>query len=836
MKKLICGFLAVMMLVGLLAAGAVSASAASTLTTSEKAIKLLKEFEGFAKYAYRDNGQYSIGYGTSCDPADYPNGVTEEQADILLRDRLPSMEAAVNKFADRYNLKFSQHQFDALMLFTYNCGSGWTTTDSDFRTSVINGDTGNDFVYFMTRWCTASGEVSLGLVDRRMAEADLYLYGYYNLRAPSNYGYVLFDANKGTCESRIQGYDASQPVKIRTVPVYTGYRFLGWYTAKEGGKWITDLDSTTMDITVYAHWQKDEGNVDANGAVKGTAASYQRKAGGALKVYETPSESGKEVKTLDKGAVLNITADYVDSKGVKWGKLDQGGWVILKDTYVDTKAAAKPQRPAAEDEDGVAVMVTGNDVNIRSGAGTNHAKVGTASYGQVITITETKIVGDLKWGKFSKGWICLMYTNYDAVMEDMNRPETDHVASGTVKNCGGLRIRTGPGVTYPIVGTLVEGAVVRILEIKNMGSADWGRVSGGWICLDYVDLKKGDSQQTPPQTDKDESVKEETDKPDNGNNAGQVTGTVISSSALNIRSGAGTNYGVVGSYPRGSKVTILEQKTVGNMVWGRTSKGWISLNYVRLDAANSGSTGGNSGNNNDNSGSNDTSASMTGTVICSGYLNVRETPGMGGKVVGSLAKGMVIKIHETKVVGTTTWGRIDEGWISLSYVKLDNGNAGSNDQQKPEQEDDKNTNTDKDPGSSEGQNGEAIGTGKVVGANSLRIRSGAGTNYSVVGSLTMGQSVKIYEVKTVSGVVWGRIEKGWISMNYVKLDPGSNVVIMRGTVNASSLMIRSAAGPQNAIVGSYAKGAKVEIYETATVAGQTWGRTDKGWICLTYVV
>ena len=73
MKKLICGFLAVMMLVGLLAAGAVSASAASTLTTSEKAIKLLKEFEGFAKYAYRDNGQYSIGYGTSCDPADYPN-------------------------------------------------------------------------------------------------------------------------------------------------------------------------------------------------------------------------------------------------------------------------------------------------------------------------------------------------------------------------------------------------------------------------------------------------------------------------------------------------------------------------------------------------------------------------------------------------------------------------------------------------------------------------------------------------------------------------------------------------------------------------------------------
>lgn len=832
MKKFICGFLAVVMLVGLLSAGTVHSSAASTLTTSEKAIKLLKEFEGFSKYAYRDNGQYSIGYGTSCDPADHPNGVTEEQADILLRDRLPSMEAAVNKFADRYNLKFSQHQFDALMLFTYNCGAGWTTADSDFRTSVINGDTGNDFVYFMTRWCTASGEVSLGLVDRRMAEADLYLYGYYNLRAPSNYGYALFDGNGGTCESRIQGYDASEPVKVRTVPVYTGYRFLGWYTAKEGGKWITDLDSTTMDITLYAHWQKDEGNVDANGAVQGTAASYQRKAGGTLKVYEAPSESSQEVKTLDKGTVINVTADYVDGKGIKWGKLDQGGWVILKDTYVDTKAAAKPQRPAAEDEEGVDVMVTGNDVNIRSGAGTNHAKVGTAGYGQVITITETKIVGDLKWGKFNKGWICLMYTNYDAVMEDMNRPETDYVASGTVKNCGGLRIRTGPGVTYPVVGTLVEGAVVRVLEIKSMGSSDWGRISGGWICLDYVDLKDSSSQQTPPQTDKDESGKEETNKPDSGNTAGQVTGTVISSSALNIRSGAGTNYGVVGSYPRGSQVTILEQKNVGSMVWGRTNKGWISLNYVRLDTSNSGSTGGNSGNNNNNGGSNDTTTSMIGTVVCSGYLNVRQTPGMNGKLVGSLAKGTVIKIHETKVVGTTTWGRIDEGWISLSYVKLDNGNVENNEQQKPEQDNDQTPNT----GSGESQKGEVIGTGKVVGANSLRIRSGAGTNYSVVGSLTMGQSVKIYEVKTVSGVVWGRIDNGWVSMNYIKLDAGSNVVVMVGTVNASSLMIRSAAGAQNAIVGSYARGAKVEIYETATVAGQTWGRTDKGWICLTYVV
>ena len=826
MRRVICGFLTVLMLVSMLAVGAVSASAASSFTTSERAIKILKEMEGFAQYAYKDNSQYSIGYGCSCNPADYPNGITEGEADTLLRERLVSMEAAVNKFADRYSLSLSQQQFDSLMLFTYNCGSGWTTTDSDFRTSIINGDTGNDLIYYMTRWCTASGEVSLGLVNRRLAEADLYLYGYYNVKAPSNYAYVLFNANGGTCESRIQGYDASEPVAVRVAPVYTGYRFLGWYTAADGGKWITDLDSTTMNITLYAHWQKDEGDVDANGAIQGDKVSYQRKAGQMdLTVYETPSSDGEVLKTLEKNSTISIVADYIDSEGAKWGKLSEGGWVILNDTTVDTVAAAKPQRPASEDEDGITVMVTGNNVNIRSGAGTDNAKVGTASYGQTLVITEVKVVGDMKWGKFSGGWICLTYTNYDAILEKEQASNAEVIATGKVKNCGGLRIRAGAGASYEIVGTLPEGTAVQLNQIKTVGGVDWGRIASGWICLNYVTL---DSEVTDTE---DDTKQEESTGSDTSDTGTQITGTVISNTSLNVRKGPGTSYGVVGSYPRGTKVTILEQKTVGSVTWGRTDKGWISLNYVKLDSAAS-DTGSNSGANTDtdNNSGTDSSVVMTGTVVCSSYLNVRDSAGMGGKVLTALAKGTVVKILETKVVGTTTWGRIDKGWISLSYVKLDSGSAdtGSN---ANNSNTDNNTNT----GSDTGTNGSAIATGTVVNANSLRIRSGAGTGYSVVGGLTMGQRVSIYEVKTVSGIAWGRIDKGWISMSYVQLDPGSNVVIMTGTVTVNGLRVRSAAGTQNAIVGYYDKGAKVEIYETSIVGGQTWGRTDEGWICLSYV-
>lgn len=60
------------------------------------------------------------------------------------------------------------------------------------------------------------------------------------------------------------------------------------------------------------------------------------------------------------------------------------------------------------------------------------------------------------------------------------------------------------------------------------------------------------------------------------------------------------------------------------------------------------------------------------------------------------------------------------------------------------------------------------GTYKVSVSSSLRVRSGAGTKYSVIGSIKNGKKVK---VKKVSGS-WGKItyngKKGWISLKYCK--------------------------------------------------------------------
>ena len=48
------------------------------------------------------------------------------------------------------------------------------------------------------------------------------------------------------------------------------------------------------------------------------------------------------------------------------------------------------------------------------------------------------------------------------------------------------------------------------------------------------------------------------------------------SAALNVRSGAGTGYGIVRTYPHGLRFTLLEVK--GD--WGRTPSGWVCMSYA----------------------------------------------------------------------------------------------------------------------------------------------------------------------------------------------------------------------------------------------------------------
>ena len=268
-------------------------------------------------------------------------------------------------------------------------------------------------------------------------------------------------------------------------------------------------------------------------------------------------------------------------------------------------------------------------------------------------------------------------------------------------------------------------------------------------------------------------------------------GTIIKCTSLRVRSGAGTTSSTVGALHTGDMVEIYEIKTVNGVRWGRITKGWICMSYVQL-VSDSGST------------------AVTGKVINCNVLNVRAAPGVSNAKVCTITNGTQVKVYEQTTVDGDAWGRIDQGWVHMGYIYVGSG-------------------------SSTGSTGYLTGT--VVNTDVLRIRSGAGVTNKQVGTLRRGKVVIITETTKVGATTWGKIEEGWISLNYIKLDdstvPVDSVTV---TVNTKSLRIRAGAGTNYECLGSYSEGEQILVTARTTVNGRSWGRTDKGWICMEYVI
>ena len=135
-------------------------------------------------------------------------------------------------------------------------------------------------------------------------------------------------------------------------------------------------------------------------------------------------------------------------------------------------------------------------------------------------------------------------------------PEPENVQTGTVKVDDALSVRKGAGTSYAVVKFLYNGDKVTITEVKEVSGTKWGYIGSGWVCMDYVVLDKQTSE-----------------------NTGDVR--TVTADCLNVREAASTSAKIVGYYYQGAKVTILETKTAEGIQWGKTSKGWICMDYVK---------------------------------------------------------------------------------------------------------------------------------------------------------------------------------------------------------------------------------------------------------------
>ena len=204
---------------------------------------MLKALEGFQEKPYWDYQQYSIGYGSACKADEYPDGITREEADRLLRKYIQAFEKDLDAFLDKNGVRLTDNQYDALICFTYNLGSGWMRNTKLSNLLVSGNYTENEFASAYGVWCHVGTDAQIhkGLINRRVRELKMFFDNDYTNSASDTFYYVIFTTEKGSLQTDVGLYRAGTSYDPMLPAELDGDRFLGWFT-EDGSELTRDSD------------------------------------------------------------------------------------------------------------------------------------------------------------------------------------------------------------------------------------------------------------------------------------------------------------------------------------------------------------------------------------------------------------------------------------------------------------------------------------------------------------------------------------------------------------------------------------------------------------------
>ncbi len=887
-KRVLCVILAVVLTVGMFSMVPIHVSAVPEMTASEKCMDYLKSMESFSAVPFWDYSQWTVGFGNRCPDEDLERykkeGIPMDEAEALFAKQLAGFAREVVKFTKKKNLTLTQNQFDALVCLSYNKGGGWLYTDNALVQALVKGDTSNTFIAEMTTACAAGGKFLSGLMRRRLTEVNMFLNGVYSLHVPENYCYVVYDAGEGKSDRIAQGYDCNLYAVPLATATYSGYTFLGWYTAPDGGVKVTVLDENTNEMTLYAHWEKGFDSGDSQHPSIPEGAVKVKVTGDIVNVRTGPGISYSIATTVTAGTTLGIT-NVKHVNGEPWGKCEQG-WICLN--YTDYKEdSVKPEPPVQPEEDKLpklpfyATVVGVDTLPVYNGPHGSYPKVATLKRNDRIQIVELYTLFGVLWGRCESGWVRI-----DRNLLVEISPLLAHSFQATITNQF-LKVRSGPGTQYTHLDTLYRGHKLTILSVELVDGVYWGRFSNGWICLsDYTDFNSSKLPQyeahrfsewkltkAPTCAEEGEETrvcsicggKEVRKIPKLEHKFGEWK---LTKAPTCTEEGEETRICSVCGQKEVRKVSKVEHK-FGK--WEQTKaptctvKGeevrkcrhcghsetreipvtdhdygeWYVVKkptYTEKGIERRDCKHCKHYETREIPSKSDPVEKVFGTLVGNSYLNIRKGVGSKYEVVGRLAYGERVEILEQVNYSKSVWGRIDRGWICLTgYMKLETVMV------KPD-------------GPVTEPETKTYGT--LTGYHFLNIRAGAGSHNKLVGKLNFGDRVEILEQVKVGNDTWGRIQQGWICLTgYMTLETVPNKPAepevpevpdvsdvpdapettekVFATVTCSVLNIRAGAGIKYDIVGAYTIGERVEILEQKKVGKDTWGRTVNGWICLT---
>ena len=783
-KRLVSALLALVLLVGLVP---VAASAADH-QISEAAITVLKQLTTFKDTCYYVTGsEFRTGYGTVCtqkhqfDSFGKPTGtsnehkITQLKADTALRTYLKELDKQVNSFASKNSLSLSQNQHDALVVFSHGAGTAWLSGTGALKSAIVSKADTNEMLIVMKN-------LNDGQFARHQVEVNMYMNGVYSNVIPAQYKSVTYNANGGTIavgdgNQYTMRFDSSKTVDHIAV-TRSGYVFLGWYDAAANGAWMQKLTKDCAGKTLYAYWQNGYNYTQSTGVNYVLSKSDLVSAN----VYVRPDSMGEKVRDA-KGNSITVTGDvtvdqdFIDSSNQRWSHVPAlNGWVKVGKPSVEV---------STKDVIAFAVVSYNGYLNVRDSAGTDGKIVGALAKNDTVSIYQIQTVNGHRWGRCDAGWICLTYTNLTMVdgKEVSDAGVTAYAFTGKVSM--NVTAYVAPGDSSQEVsfeddmGTLYCCIPANTsITISNLSIAEYSprALKATWAKATWKNPEKDkygrDITVTRsgwiPIADSGEKLGDDTAY---GVTLDPVMFTVVSDTT-SVRQGAGDASALAFTLNKDSQVEVKAIRLVGENIWGKITvkkavgtgeetkesrNGWINLASKYVKRTTEVTIDEDGGSDRHNTG-------LIATVINTDSVRVRKSGSIYATQIGTLSGGSTVRVWESK---KDEWYKVDsnkngeydyekDGWVSAKYLNVRTGKI-------------EETTAGADGSGSTGTT-DGTGTGFVANTYSgVNVRQGAGTSYGAVGKLLPGTQVEILEIKQSGAAKWGRMDKGWVCMDYISM-------------------------------------------------------------------
>ncbi|PHB57835.1 C40 family peptidase [Bacillus toyonensis] len=362
-----------------------------------------------------------------------------------------------------------------------------------------------------------------------------------------------------------------------------------------------------------------------------------------LRVRTAPNTSSSVSGRVYEGQTLNVIGQ--ENGWVKINHNGQTGYVsgqFVSGVSANTGATNDTNQQTVQPASGN-YTVNVSSLRVRTGPSTSHTTIASITKGQVV-----QVVGEVQdWFKInyagqaayiSKDYVTKGGSNENGSQgNNQNNNVTVQTGGTYVVNATSLRVRTGPAAYHSVIGGVLNGTTLNV--VGSEGS--WFKVNyqgkTGFVSSEFVKFVKGGTA-TPEQPKQPE-------KP----NQGAIGDYYINASALNVRSGEGTNYRIIGALSQGQKVQVISENSGWSKINYNGQNGYIGTRFLSktpvggaVDKPNNNNNQNNNNqnnNNNNNTGNNsgDTSSllayakSMQGVpyvwggtsangVDCSGYI------------------------------------------------------------------------------------------------------------------------------------------------------------------------------------------------------------------------